>query len=275
MRAILLFFFFSQFSLVHGQYYYTDLVGLQQTQKNYEILRKNRIKGILGKGTAADGAINIKSQMEIPTDGKKIVKTISENNSIKELVTQFFETGKLKRTIIKKPGTETTIEYQYNNKGLLSALISTNKDSSFGSSITESHHWEYNSRGFPEKMIRKTTGMDSISVLFQTDSTGLVLEETWIKKDKKIETFYYYYHPENRLSDIVRFNTTAQKLLPDYVFEYDEKGQLIKMIQVGNNGRNLTHWEYGYFSNGLRESEIAKDRNKDLLISTTYQFEKY
>ena len=124
-------------------------------------------------------------------------------------------------------------------------------------------------------MIKKTSGMDSVTIEFQTDSAGLVLEETWIKKDKKIETYYFYYNSENRISDIVRYNTTAQKLLPDFVFEYNENGQLIKMIQIGLNGRNITHWDYSYFPNGLREMEIAKDRNKNLIISTQYQFEKH
>lgn len=275
MRIFFLFLLITCYSFVNGQFYYSDLMGLQQTQKNYEILRKNRIKEISGTGTAAEGAVKIQTLIEVPTDGKRIVKSISENNRTKELVKQYFEMGRLKKIIIHNPGVKTAIEYQYNGKGLLSYLASTVKDSSSGSSITETHHWEYNNNGSPKKMIKKTTGMDSLSVEFLTDSIGLVLEEGWFKKDKKIETFYYYYLPENRLSDIVKFNTKAQKLLPDFVFEYDQKGQLTKMIQVGNNGRNITYWDYSYFSNGLRETEIARDRNKNLIISTQYQFEKH
>lgn len=275
MRGLLLFLFITQYSLVSGQYYYTDLVGLQQTQKNYDILRKNRIKEISGTGASAEGEVTILSKTEIPTDGKRITRTLSENNSTKELVYQFYELGRLKKTAIKKPGTETIIEYQYNPNGLLTTLVSTTKDSASGSSSAELHQWEYSSSGAPKRMIKKTSGMDSVTVEFQTDSSGLVIEETWIKKDKKIETYYFYYNPDNRISDIVRFNTTAQKLLPDYVFEYNEKGQLVKMIQIGLNGRNITHWDYSYFPNGLREMEIAKDRNKNLIISTQYQFEKH
>lgn len=270
-----MFLFITQYSLVSGQYYYTDLVGLQQTQKNYDILRKNRIKEISGTGASAEGEVTILSKTEIPTDGKRITRTLSENNSTKELVYQFYELGRLKKTAIKKPGTETIIEYQYNPNGLLTTLVSTTKDSASGSSSAELHQWEYSLSGAPKKMIKKTSGMDSVTVEFQTDSSGLVIEETWIKKDKKIETYYFYYNPDNRISDIVRFNTTAQKLLPDYVFEYNEKGQLVKMIQIGLNGRNITHWDYSYFPNGLREMEIAKDRNKNLIISTQYQFEKH
>ncbi|WP_152530890.1 hypothetical protein [Sediminibacterium sp. C3] len=275
MRGLMLFLFITQYSLVSGQYYYTDLIGLQQTQKNYEIIRKNRIKLISGTGIDAEGNVTILSRTEIPTDGKKITRTLSENNSIKELVYQFYELGRLKKTTIKKPGTETIIEYQYNPNGLLTTLISITKDSASGSSISELHQWEYSSGGTPKKMIKKTSGMDSVTIEFQTDSAGLVLEETWIKKDKKIETYYFYYNSENRISDIVRYNTTAQKLLPDFVFEYNENGQLIKMIQIGLNGRNITHWNYSYYPNGLREKEIAKDRNKSLIISTQYQFEKH
>lgn len=275
MRGLFLFLFITQYSLVSGQYYYTDLIGLQQTQKNYEIIRKNRIKAISGTGISAAEEVTILSKTEIPTDGKKITRTLSENNSTKELVYQFYELGRLKKTAIKKPGTETIIDYQYNPNGLLTTLLSTTKDSASGISITELHQWEYSSGGTPKKMIKKTNGMDSVTIEFQTDSAGLVLEETWIKKGKKIETYYFYYNPDNRITDIVRFNTTAQKLLPDYVFEYNERGQLVKMIQIGLNGRNITHWDYSYFPNGLREMEIAKDRNKNLIIRTQYQFEKH
>lgn len=275
MRGLLLFLFITQYSLATGQYYYTDLIGLEQTQKNYDIIRKNRIKEIAGTGTSAEGEVNILSKTEIPTDGKKITRTLSENNNTRELVNQFYDLGRLKKTAIKKPGTETIIEYQYNWNGLLTTLVSTTKDSASGSSIAELHQWEYSASGFPKKMIKKTSGMDTVTVEFQTDSSGLVLEETWIKKGKKIETYYFYYNPDNRITDIVRFNTTAQKLLPDYVFEYNEKGQLVKMIQIGLNGRYITHWDYSYFPNGLREMEIAKDRNKNLIIRTQYQFEKH
>ncbi len=275
MRGLFLFLFITQYSLVSGQYYYTDLIGLQQTQKNYEIIRKNRIKAISGTGISAAEEVTILSKTEIPTDGKKITRTLSENNSTRELVYQFYELGRLKKTAIKKPGTETIIDYQYNPNGLLTTLLSTTNDSASGSSITELHQWEYSSGGTPKKMIKKTNGMDSVTVEFQTDSSGLVLEETWIKKGKKIETYYFYYNPDNRITDIVRFNTTAQKLLPDYVFEHNERGQLVKMIQIGLNGRNITHWDYSYFPNGLREMEIAKDRNKNLIIRTQYQFEKH
>ena len=275
MRGLLLFLFITQYSLATGQYYYTDLIGLQQTQKNYDIIRKNRIKEIAGTGTSAEGEVNILSKIEIPTDGKKITRTFSENNKTRELVYQFYELGRLKKTVIKKPGTETIIEYQYNSNGLLTSLVSTTKDSTSGSSIAELHQWEYSASGLPKKMIKKTSGMDTVTVEFQTDSSGLVLEETWIKKSKKIETYYFYYNPDNQITDIVRFNPTAQKLLPDYVFEYNEKGQLVTMIQIGLNGRNITHWDYSYLPNGLREMEIAKDRNKNLIIRTQYQFEKH
>lgn len=275
MRGLLLFLFITQYSLATGQYYYTDLIGLQQTQKNYDIIRKNRIKEIAGTGTSAEGEVNILSKIEIPTDGKKITRTFSENNKTRELVYQFYELGRLKKTVIKKPGTETIIEYKYNSNGLLTSLVSTTKDSTSGSSIAELHQWEYSASGLPKKMIKKTSGMDTVTVEFQTDSSGLVLEETWIKKSKKIETYYFYYNPDNQITDIVRFNPTAQKLLPDYVFEYNEKGQLVKMIQIGLNGRNITHWDYSYLPNGLREMEIAKDRNKNLIIRTQYQFEKH
>lgn len=39
---------------------------------------------------------------------------------------------------------------------------------------------------------------------------------------------FYYYDDLNRLSDVVRFNLKAKSLLPDFMFEYDDKDRVIQ-----------------------------------------------
>ena len=55
---------------------------------------------------------------------------------------------------------------------------------------------------------------------------GNVIEELPYIKKISGEKTYYYYDGKNRLTDIVRFNTKARRLLPDYMFEYTENNQV-------------------------------------------------
>ena len=122
-------------------------------------------------------------------------------------------------------------------------------------------------------MIKFGNGMDTLTVELVSDSSGLIIEEYWFKKGKKIETYYYYYS-NNQLTDVVRFNIKANRLIPDFVYEYNQQNQLTSMIQISFNGSAVVHWTYTYHSNGLRETETARDKAKNIIAKITYSFER-
>ena len=87
-----------------------------------------------------------------------------------------------------------------------------------------------------------------------------------------IENYYYYYNDKNWLTDIVRYNNKAKKMLPDFLYEYDTEGRVSKMIQVIAGGTNYNIWVYTYNSLGLKEKEVCYDKKKQLLGTVEYLY---
>jgi YD repeat-containing protein len=259
---------------VWSQYYLNDCVGLTQSQEKYQLMRKHRIKLIEATSLEADGSATpgFILQQTLPTDGKKMITTIGQQNSPVETITNFYELSKLKKTVVKRLSLETKTEFFYNNKGLLEKLVSTTIDSNQLMPVSETHFWTYGTNGAPTQMLKWGNSIDTLQVHFLSDSTGLVLEEYWMKKGKTIETYYYYY-ANQRLTDVVRYNQKAKKLLPDFVYEYNDQNQLTQMAQF--DGKSMVYWTYTYDQNGLRASETARDKQKNILTKINYRFEKH
>ncbi|WP_295231568.1 hypothetical protein [Sediminibacterium sp.] len=258
-----------------GQFYLNDIIGLKVSQEKYQLMRKNKIKKITANSIEADGSTTkgfLLSQ-ELQTDGKKMVSTIANLSSPLEKITNIYELSKLKRTIVNRASIETKTDYNYNENGLLNKVMSTTIDSVQKTPISETHLWQYQANGIPNRIIKLADGMDTVLVEFVADSTGLIIEEYWFKKGKKIESYYYYYS-NNQLTDVVRFNLKANRLIPDYVYEYNQQNQLINMIQVSFNGSAVVHWTYTYHANGLRETETARDKEKNIIAKIIYNFER-
>lgn len=258
-----------------GQYYLNDIIGLRTSQEKYQLMRKNKIKKITANSIEADGSSTkgfILIQ-ELQTDGKKMVTSIANATSPLEKITNFYELSKLKRTIVNRSSIETKTDYGYDEKGLLNKIISTTVDSIQKTPISETHIWQYHPNGVPAQMMKWGDGIDTVTVNFVADSSGMIIEEYWFKKGKKIETYYYYY-TKNQLTDVVRFNIKANRLIPDFVYEYNQENQLTNMVQVSFNGSAVVHWTYTYHANGLRETETARDKAKNIIAKITYSFEK-
>ena len=258
-----------------GQFYLNDIIGLKDSQEKYLLMRKNKIKKITANSIEADGSSTkgfILNQ-ELQTDGKKMVTEIANFSSPLEKITNFYELSKLKRTIVNRSSIETKTDYKYDEKGFLNKIISTTVDSLQKTPISETHLWHYQPNGTPIRMIKWGDGIDTVNIEMLVDSTGLIIEEYWFKKGKKIETYYYYY-TNNQLTDVVRYNIKANRLIPDFVYEYNQQNQLTNMVQVSFNGSAVIHWSYTYHINGLRETETARDKEKNIIAKITYSFEK-
>jgi hypothetical protein len=101
-----------------------------------------------------------------------------------------------------------------------------------------------------------------------------VAEEHWLKRGADIETYYYYYDKENRVTDVVRFNKKFKRLLPDFTFEYNAAGLVTQMLQVPNsNNTNYLIWAYRYNSNNLKVEEICTNKQKQQIGKMEYVYE--
>ena len=121
-------------------------------------------------------------------------------------------------------------------------------------------------------MLRIKNNSDTAFVHFKLDDSGNVIEETELRKGIATEPVYYYYDSKNQLTDIVRYNRKAKKLLPEYMFEYSPVGQVIQKITVPSNNDNYLIWRYQFNSQGLKTKEVIYNKQKELAGKIEYQY---
>jgi hypothetical protein len=136
----------------------------------------------------------------------------------------------------------------------------------------ETREWHVNASGHYTNVIKIKNSIDTSLGSFVYDEEGNLVEEHWKKKNKEVETYYYYYNQAHQLTDIVRYNTRLKKLIPDYQYEYDEKGRPVRMIQLAANGKYFV-WKYGYNEKGLKIIENCSDKNKKAIGQIEYSYE--
>jgi hypothetical protein len=136
----------------------------------------------------------------------------------------------------------------------------------------ETREWHYHAGGHFTDVLKIKNSTDSSMGSFVYDEEGNLVEEHWKKKNREVETYYYYYNKAHQLTDIVRYNTRLKKLIPDYQYEYDEKGRPVQMIQLAANGKYFV-WKYGYNEKGLKISETCTDNKRVVIGSIEYKYD--
>jgi YD repeat-containing protein len=262
------------FSIANGQYYYNDILATQQSQQQYQLLRTNKVKKMVATSfeedhTATEG---FKLEQELTTDGKKLITRTANISGKTSEVTSFFELGKLKKTQSYSNGIENKMEFAYDEKGIIKLFTLTTIDTSMNYQSIETREWQINAAGQYTSILKIKNKTDSSSASLVYDELGNLVEEHWKKKNREIETYYYYYNAAKQLTDIVRYNTRLKKLIPDYQYEYNEKGKPIQMTQLAASGKYFV-WKYGYNEKGLKISETCTDNKKAIVGTIEYKYE--
>src|SRR5262249_14007312 len=84
------------------------------------------------------------------------------------------------------------------------------------------------------RMWRTINSGDSLEIRFKPDENGNVGDERTYQHGVETSMLYYYYDEKKRLTDIVRYNDRAHKLLPDVMFEYDDADHVIQKITISS-----------------------------------------
>jgi hypothetical protein len=137
-------------------------------------------------------------------------------------------------------------------------------------SATEKHLWIYEGKAL-KKMIKIKGETDTTIVNLVKDEKGNVIEEKPVRAGQSLPSVYYYYDNEGRLTDIVRYNQKAGRLLPDYVFEYNSD-RISSMLFVPAGSTDYQKWIYQYDSNGLKASETCFDKRKQTVVKINYTY---
>ena len=261
-------------SFASAQYYYNDILATQQSQQQYQLYRANKVKKMQATSYEEDRTPTegFKLEQELSIDGKKLITRTANISGKTTEVSSFFELGKLKRTQSYSNGIDNKMEYAYDEKGQIKMFTLTTLDTSLNYKSVETREWHTNAAGQYSYVLKIKNHSDSSLGSFVYDELGNLVEEHWKKKNKEIETYYYYYNSARQLTDIVRFNTRLKKLIPDYQYEYDDKGRPIQMIQLAANGKYFV-WKYGYNEKGLKVSETCTDNKKVVIGRIEYNYE--
>lgn len=259
----------------HSQFYYKDLVSLQQTTELQQQYKAQKIRKVILNSFSPQGEPTpdfVCFQEVSPTFN--IIKTYTQSAASMQsvLVSQFNPKMQLIRSSDSSNSSLSVTTYTYNEKGQLTELTVTTQSYAYKQSETEKHNWMYDVEGRIQQMFRIRNN-DTVRVQFKCDENNQPIEEEWFNRNGASTALYYYYYDNKRLTDIVKFNDRAKKLLPESVFEYNPSGQLQQMLTVQPGSSNYLVWRYSYNQQGLKEKETCYDKQKRLLGYVTYRYQ--
>ncbi|MFN2440521.1 MAG: hypothetical protein ABR503_15055 [Chitinophagaceae bacterium] len=267
-----LFFFISLTS--KAQYYYTDIIGTKETSAIINLYQKNKVSRVVlnsfdANGTKTDDFFVEQVFSPIAQTLKTTTRSGATNESL--LTTYIDGKGQVVKTIDSNATSVAISQYNYNPSGQLISILTVSSDSTNAMTQKEEHKWEYNN-GSIIKMLRIKNSIDTSIVQFLLDENKNVIEETSVRKGVKSEPVLYYYDAQNRLTDVVRFNNKARRLLPVFMFEYSPANQVIQKITVPGNSSDYLIWRYQYGANGLKVREAVYNKRKQLTGKIEYEY---
>jgi hypothetical protein len=259
-----------------AQFYYKDIVSMQQTTALQQTYKAQKIrKVVLNSFDPGDQPTPNFICFQELTPTFNIIKTYTQSAASMQsvLVSQFNGNMQLIKSSDSSNASLAVTSYLYNDKGWLTELNIITQSYAYKQSEQEKHVWIYTEDGRIEKMLRIRNTTDTVTVMFKCDESGLPVEEEWFNKNGQSTTLYYYYYENKRMTDIVKFNERAKRLLPEYIFEYNTAGQLTQMLTVQQGTSNYLVWKYMYNEKGLKEKETCFDKQKSLLGYVTYRYQ--
>ena len=259
-----------------SQYFYKDILSNQVAMKERIALKEQKIRKIKVHSFEGNGEVSpgFFCEKEIGKDYRKMETYTRSNISGKSLMTSYYnDKDQLVRASDSSDLSVSTSIYEYDGNGNIARITSRShsNDDDFSTQLIEEHVYTYNEKGRPVKMLRTRNGKDSAWIIFKHDEQGNVIDE--IDNSKNGKHYYYYYNDKNRLTDIVKFNVVRNKLVPDFVFEYNSDGQVTQMVAVEEGVSNDYYtWKYTY-NDGLRIIEKCFSKEKILLGYFEYEYD--
>ena len=235
-----------------AQHYYKDIVGTKETAEMMKAYTTNKVSRVVLKSYDENNTVNDDFYVEQTFSApRQTLTTLTRSNTGHESVLVSFidEKGNVVKTIDSS-----------------SIVVSSQK-----SNESEQHLWIYNNNQ-PARMLRIKNRVDTTLVTFKLDESGNIIEEQEKRKGVLSEPVYYYYDANNRLTDIVRYNKKAKRLLPEYMFEYSPSNQVIQKITVPSNSDDYLIWRYQYNGQGLKTKEVIYNKQKQLTGKVEYQY---
>ncbi len=255
-----------------AQFYYKDIIATRDLQKKHQVYRKNAVRAVeYASFDANNQPIEGFSCQQTVAPDFSMIRTITKTSlsGVSESTTWFNQKGQLSRSMDTADGNKTNTEYQYDDANNL-VMINSVSLSPGQVSNQEKHIWVYNQKGQPQKALKIKNGNDTTEITFVIDEQGHVAEEKSIRKNSALPVIYYYYDG-SKLTDIVRYNNKARRLLPDYIFEYEDDRVASMLIAEEGTG-DYQKWYYSYDDNGLKLMDACYSKSKILIGRVEYNY---
>lgn len=258
-----------------AQYYYTDIVNSRQVMAELDVLKEKKVKGVKvtsmeATGEETEGFI---CRKKINRDYTEVeIYTATSESYPNTFISYFDRSGVLQKTVDSSEAGATTVDYTYDASG---RLVSVNSSKHFATDddagvVSEKHLYKYDDMGILRQMLLIKNNRDSVLYGFEADESGNIIIE---KNAKTAEVYYYYYDEKNRLSEIVHRYSYQKNLFTESSFEYNDMGQLSKMVTSEKEGAYYFTWRYNY-EDGLRTNERCYSKEGRMMGSVEYQYKK-
>jgi hypothetical protein len=260
-----------------AQYYYKDLVATRENAAQWQLYKDSKVRSVRlssfeGDGQPTDG---FQGDQDVTGDFSRITTHSKTNGTPETWIIASYSTRGLPTNITDTSDTyRSSSDYRYDATDRLLSIVNTSIETDNQLKDVEEHVWQYASGATdkPSAMLKIKNGNDTTYVRFISDDKGNIAEERSIRNKSDLPTIYYYYDDANHLTDIVRYNFRAKRLLPDNIFEYTDAGRVASMLAVQEGASSYQKWIYDYNEKGLKIKESCFSKSKELLGRIQYQY---
>lgn len=258
-----------------GQFYYKDLILTRQAAEKWKNYHQANVRSVtILSFEANDQPVEgFTCEEKVSPDFSQIIThTHSAFSPESNLVCDYDKNGLLKKSVDQSERLTSSSEYDFDSQGRLVSINNTSAASDTSLPDTEQHQWVYDSQGKPVSMLKIKNNKDTTFIRMVMDEKGNPVEEHAIHNKIELPAIYYYYDEGGRLTDIVRYNDNAKRLLPTYIFEYGNKGILTSMMSIPEDSKDYQKWYYEYNEEGLRIKETCFNKQRQLLGRIEYRY---
>lgn len=256
-----------------SQFYYKDLYSNGQLLSTLARYKENKVRKVDVKSFEDDGteSVGFFCEKKLNKDYTRVeLFTRSDMTPASLFTSVFSKEGLLLSTTDSSTLSVVKTNYEYTADGKLEkiATFMQSMDDDFATTESEQHIYQYSASGLPERMFL-VNNLDTTLILFAADEDGNIATEMNTKDDSY---YYYYYDKKNRLTDIALSNELRPRPTPQYIFQYNNQGQLSQMTAVEEGNKDFTVWKYQY-NNGMVVSEKCYGKKgTKLLGSVEYDY---
>lgn len=260
-----------------AQYYYKDVITTRQNEARWRLYKELRVKSVKlnsfeGNGRPAEGFVG---EQEVSGDGTRLTTHAKATGNAESWIIASYTPEGLTSKITDTSDTYRSVsDYQHDAAGRIISILNTSIETDNHLKDLELHLWSYDPSGKPSAMLKIKNNSDTTFIRFVLDEKGNVAEEHAVRNRQELPTIFYYYDSANRLTDIVRYNLKAKRLLPDNIFEYDDTPpatqNLSSMLVVPDGSNDYLKWLYAYNDKGLKTKEVCYSRQREVLGKIEY-----